>query len=218
MTGAHCTATAGPAPLGSLTTDETKLVSRALRVIESKRLRKLPLFQCKEDLLNYLVLRFAGLANEQGHVIYLDIDSRLLEVETAFHGNQKSVTTWSTRHVVQRAFALGADKIVYAHNHPNDNDAPSSDDIKHFEWSERVLKDLDITLLDSYVVTSNWVTSIKEYRQRQEEEALQRRMNETPQSRIARRAKAVALIRAQAEELSAGFFKLVDKLEDKVAA
>lgn len=203
-----------PLPLAALTPGETKLVDRALRVLEAKRLKKLPLLDNKEDLAHYLELRFAGLAIEQRHVLYLDQDGKLLEAETEAIGNQKQVMG-SVRHVVQRALVLGADKVVFAHNHPTGNQTPSQADVMSLDYYEKLLGELSITLLDSFVVVPGWITSIKDYRQSQRDEALQcraREARESPKTKAARLESEKAAIKALVSELFEGFCKLSDKV------
>lgn len=150
------------------TTSEAALINCALNLIEEKRLKLAPVLYYMQDFECYLRLRFAGLTNEQGHTLYLNINRELLSAETEFFGDQKSVS-WDIRKTVSRAIQLGADFVVLAHNHPTNNPTPSEADLIHLEWMERTLAPLKITLLDSFVVTASTVTSIKTVRQQKRE-------------------------------------------------
>lgn len=142
------------------TLNESALISRALNLLEKKQLKHAPLFSCRTDLENYLRLRFAGLTNEQGHTLFLNTHQRLISAEVEFFGDQKSVA-WDLRRTVARAIQLGADSVVVAHNHPGGHPMPSEADFKHLDWLEKSLAPLNITLLDSFVVTATTVQSIK---------------------------------------------------------
>lgn len=170
------------------TTEESSVIKQALSIIEVKRLRGAPILYYFKDFQRYLVLRFAGLTNEQGHVLYLDINRRLLSAETEFFGHQSAVT-WDMRKVVMRAITLGAEYVVFAHNHPSENPDPSDGDLRHLQWSEDALRPLNINLLDSYVVTSSGITSIKDYSREKEEEKQRRRMAEYDRLRAERSQK-----------------------------
>jgi DNA repair protein RadC len=146
------------------TAREAGLIKKALKLIEDKCLRTAPALQSREDFDSYLRLRFAGLTNEQMHVLYLDLNRRLLATEVEFLGDHKSAS-FDIRKVVLRAIALGADSLVFAHNHPSGNPTPSDADIKNLTGSESILKSLNIVLLDSFVVTTEHVVSIKEVRE-----------------------------------------------------
>jgi DNA repair protein RadC len=146
------------------TAREAGLIKKALKLIEEKCLRNQPVLNCREDFDRYLILRFAGLTNEQMHVLYLDLNLRLLATEVEFLGDHKSAA-FDIRKVVLRAIALGADRLVFAHNHPSGNPIPSDADIRNLTGSEAILKSLNIELLDSFVVTTEHVVSIKEVRE-----------------------------------------------------
>lgn len=173
------------------TAEESSVIKQALSIIEEKRLRDAPVLYYFEDFQRYLVLRFAGLTNEQGHVLYLDINSRLLAAETEFFGHHRSVS-WDMRKIVMRATTLGAEHVVFAHNHPSDNPTPSGGDLRHLAWSEAALRPLNINLLDSYVVTSRRITSIKDFLKQREEAEQRRRVAEYERRSAERRAKIAA--------------------------
>lgn len=173
------------------TTSETALINCALNIIEEKRLKLAPVLYYMQDFERYLRLRFAGLTNEQGHTLYLNINRELLSAETEFFGDQKSVS-WDIRKVVARAIQLGADFVVMAHNHPNNNASPSDQDIHHLNWMEKTLEPLKITLLDSFVVTASNVTSIKTVRQQNQEREDQERSARWDRERAEKSARRAA--------------------------
>lgn len=183
-----CTLPAPIAPIHpcAFTADESLIVRQAIELIESKRLRNAPLLHYFEDFQRYLTFRFAGLTNEQGHVLYLNINRELLAAETEFLGNQSSAL-FDLRQIVLRAITLGAEFVVFAHNHPGENPTPSESDVHHMEMSERALAPLKITLLDSYVVTSGQITSIRDFRD-QRFEQLHREWKQKGAERRAKRA------------------------------
>ncbi|CAM2295663.1 MPN domain-containing protein [Ralstonia mannitolilytica] len=183
-------------------TEESSIIKAALNLIEEKRLRRKELLYYFEDFQRYLMLRFAGLTNEQGHVLYLNINRELLAAETEFFGHQSSVQ-WDMRKVVLRAITLGAEHVVFAHNHPNDNPQPSEADLRHLDWSIKTLQPLNINLLDSYVVTARGITSIKDVKKRQEEARWAERRAEDERRSAERRAKIAATKARKAAERAA---------------
>lgn len=175
----------------TFTTREAGIIKKAMSLIEEKRLRAAPLLYFFEDFQRYLVLRFAGLTNEQGHVLYLNINRELLAAESEFFGHQSGVT-FDLRKITLRAITLGAEHVVFAHNHPGGNVEPSDADLRHLEWSERSLAPLNINVLDSYVVTANGITSIKAARKSMEEARMAQYRSESEQRSLARKAKLAA--------------------------
>lgn len=200
----HTIASGAPAPTvpSVFTVQESSLVLQAFRLDEAERLKDSPVLCYYEDFRRYLVLRFGGLLVEEFHVLYLDTDHRLVAAESIAVGDQKSVSP-NLRHVAYRAIGLGADAVVFAHNHPNDSPTPSDNDLRHLQWAEKALGWLNITVLDSYVVTSKRITSIKDYRRQQEEEARRRSMAEYDRRSAERRAKIAATKTRKAAERAA---------------
>lgn len=182
-----------PAPLvpSVFTAQESRTIQKALSLIESKRLRNQEIFHYFEDFERYLVLRFAGLLVEEFHVLYLDSSRRLLAADSAAVGDQKSVAP-NFRHVAFRAISLGADSVVLAHNHPNDSATPSDADLNQLQWAEKALGWLNIALLDSYVVTSKRIASIRKFRERADEMATKQRWEEMERRSAERKAKMAA--------------------------
>lgn len=162
----------------ALSDSEAKVVENALAIIEKRRLRNKPVLGDHYTLSSYLRLRFAGLNNEQMHILYLDAGFQLIEARAEFFGNQSSVE-FNIRQCIFHAFLLGAPSVVFAHNHPGDNLNPSDEDIAHFEKCERILKHVGVNLLDSFVVTSRGVTSIKVMQKLNAREAAMRQQAET---------------------------------------
>ncbi|MBC7605036.1 MAG: hypothetical protein H7255_20560 [Ramlibacter sp.] len=147
----------------------TALIAKAMRLIEERRLRGRQILNHLEDFSRYLVLRFAGLTNEQAHVLYLDLDRRLLAADVIYTGDHKSVAGWDNRQMLVRAISLGAEHVVFAHNHPNENPEPSPMDFGHLRNLECSLSTLGLNVLESFVVTSSGITGIKAERQRRDE-------------------------------------------------
>lgn len=187
----HSLGASAPVVPSVFTAQESSLIQQALNLIESKRLKDNPVLYYFEDFERYLVLRFGGLLVEEFHVLYLDSGRRLLAAETVAVGDQKSVTP-NFRHVAYRAIGLGVDSVVVAHNHPNDNPTPSDADLNQLQWAEKALGWLNIALLDSYVVTSKRIASIKKHRERMEEMQSRERMAEYVRRSAERKAKMAA--------------------------
>lgn len=178
-------------------THEESIIFAALDLIEEKRLKRGDVLLNENDFRRYLMLRFAGLTYEQGHVLYLNSNHQLLAAEVEFFGNQNSVM-WDMRKVVARALALGAEHLVFAHNHPNDNMQPSEQDLQHLDWATSALQPLNISLVDSYVVTSWGITSIKGCKRRLDEAQLAERGAEFGRRSVGRGAKIATTKRAAA--------------------
>lgn len=180
----------GPQP-SLLSAQEDRLIQRALAVLETRQLKRGPLLSSPDHFRRYLRLRFAGLTNEQGHVMYLDVQLRLIGAEVDWYGHQ-SGGAFDLRRIVYRAITLGAEAIALAHNHPSGNPTPSSHDIQCHHHFEMVLAGLQIKVLDSFVVTPDEITSICERYARQTQELRAHQAQEKEQRRAQRATKRAA--------------------------
>lgn len=173
------------------TTEESTIIQCALGLIEEKRLLNRQPLRHRDELDRYLRLRFAGLTNEQGHALYLDPQLRLIAAETEAHGNQSSCA-FDMRRIALRAITLGAEHVVFAHNHPSGNATPSVADVRHLLASADALRPLGIAVLDSFVVTATQVVSIRDHWHAQQAAMAAQQQREREQRRTQRRAKAAA--------------------------
>ncbi len=180
----------------ALTCRESSVIRKALKIIESKRLKVSEVLNCFEDFQQFLRLRFAGLVHEQGHVIYLDPKLRFIEADTLAFGDHSSVE-WDIRHIAYRAMSLGAGSVALAHNHPSEDPEPSNADVQNLSAFERGLRTIGIELLDSFVVTTHQVISIKNYRACREEENERRWHEENNRIRAERKARRAANMAAK---------------------
>ncbi|MGH6842468.1 MAG: JAB domain-containing protein, partial [Methylocella sp.] len=170
------------------TVRETKIIGKAMNLIEGKVLRERPILNRDESVERYLMLRFAGLTHEQFHVLYLDNSWRLIASRTEFFGTPSFVGT-DVRRIVLHALTLGAVHVAFAHNHPGGDATPSKDDIQHMNAYENILSQLDIHLLDSFIVTSRGIISTKAVCKRRADEESRKLEFERDCRRAARRSK-----------------------------
>jgi DNA repair protein RadC len=185
---------------------EANVIKKALSLIEEKCLRQQPVMYFLNDFQRYLILRFAGLTNEQAHALYLDADYRLLAAEVEAVGSQSQVI-WNLRNIALRAMTLGAEYVVFAHNHPTGTAIPSEADINHLAGYESILGSLKIKVLDSFVVTYDQAVSIKHYlkakQDAQERKWQEQREQWAAERKAKREAKRQAKLQAQLQPLGA---------------
>ena len=170
------------------TDDELEVVRQAAQILEKRSLVGQTFFQNYSDVCRYLSFRFAGLRHEELHVLYLDQDDRLLEARVEATGSHKMVRT-PIRQIVHRALTLGADKLVFAHNHPTGNALPSEQDMECLAWMESVLKPFDLHVVDSCVVTAKEIRSVSKAREARDAERWRREEEECARRRAERSAR-----------------------------
>lgn len=99
----------------------------------------------------FLTSRYAALDHEVFVCLWLDAKHRLIACDEMFHGTLNQTSVYP-REVVKRALERNASSVVFCHNHPSGDPAPSMAD----KMLTRVLKDalalVDISVLDHVIV------------------------------------------------------------------
>jgi len=91
----------------------------------------------------------------------LDCLNRVLKVKVLCVGTATE-TLVDVPELLRSAIALGATRIVVAHNHPSGSIEPSPEDIEFTKSLIKVTHLLNVQLLDSIVVSSSSYFSLKE--------------------------------------------------------
>ena len=187
----------------TLSDTESATVREAMQIIENRRIKTGRFFCNFEQYRDYLAMRFAGLVNEQFHVLYLDTNERLLEAEVHAEGDHRSVSV-DLRQVVHKAITVGADSVVFAHNHPSDCVTPSQQDIICLSYCEQALEPLGIKVADSYTVSRRGICSIKKIREQEERHAryLSDARDKEKRANVAKK-RAATIARKKAEKKAA---------------
>jgi len=83
--------------------------------------------------------------------LFLDTKHRVLKWVVMFQGTINFTTVYP-REVVKEALRLNAAAVVFAHNHPSGDTAPSQQDIDLTNKLKEILKVIDVNVLDHIVV------------------------------------------------------------------
>src|SRR5208337_764987 len=118
----------------------------------------------------YLIPLMATKKYEVSCVAFLDCAGKLIVFEEIGAGSI-GVCPMPPRRVAQRALELNAGAVIIVHNHPMGGNEPSNEDINITVRMKMLLEQLDIVLLEHYVVSAAGVTAISvEYGKRMEEQ------------------------------------------------
>jgi len=98
---------------------------------------------------------------EQFCALFLDTRHRVIACETLSVGTLNGTSVYP-REVVKRAMELGADAVIFAHNHPSGVAEPSDADRRMTRRLRDALSLVDIRTLDHLVVGDGAVTSFAE--------------------------------------------------------
>lgn len=97
------------------------------RYLETQLIGRDPVHNAKE-LFDYLYLRLRDRHRECFQVLYLDARNKVMDMETLFEGTLTASAVYP-REVIQAALNQHAAALIFVHNHPSGDPAPSPEDI-----------------------------------------------------------------------------------------
>lgn len=127
------------------------IIEQAITILEARVFRGGPLLNNTTALRDYLRLKLMAEPNEVFVAIFLNTGNLVLACETLFTGTI-NFTAVHPRVVVQRALALNAAALIFAHQHPSGLASPSSGDIKHTTLLKNALVTVDVRVLDHLII------------------------------------------------------------------
>ena len=157
---------ASPDVLGHVLGDDRDLAvplsvsRRMLEIGMRERIEGTRISSDDHALLEWLIARFSGMADECLIAIYVDRSGAFLCDET-FRSGAEAWVVIQPRTLFRQAMRLDCQGILLAHNHPSGDPRPSILDI---ETTRRIAAHgrlLDVELVDHLVVARNSVTSMK---------------------------------------------------------
>ena len=129
------------------------------RYIESSNSPKVNLSE-PDEAMNYIIRKYYGSNKvESFYMLCLDAVGNLLNCCKLGEGTPGSVIV-DKRKVLETALRNKADKVIFAHNHPNGIAAPSKDDISMTSELSSVLFSVGIRLADHIIVSGNEAVSL----------------------------------------------------------
>ena len=92
----------------------------------------------------------------------MDSDLNLIAVDTVARGNVSSCRV-SIPLVICRGRFLGAAGFILVHNHPSGDSRPSSDDIDFTKRLSRIAAEMELPLLDHFIVAGSELRGVGEW-------------------------------------------------------
>lgn len=141
---------------------ESRLVSRALKCLESHMRYDGEILSNSELVCAYLRMQLASELNEVFSVLFLDSQNRKIAFDKLFFGTVNEASVYPRR-VIQRSLEHNAAKVIFAHNHPSGNSNPSDADYSITQDLKTILKVIDVAVLDHIIVSSKNTFSFAEH-------------------------------------------------------
>jgi len=137
-------------------------LSRELGTLYLKeKAREKPQVTCTRELIDYCRLKMGGLKDEQFHVIYLNAQNKIIEVESVQEGIVNQAVVYP-RKVLENALTQKASAIILVHNHPSGHVRPSDADIRLTRTIQETAKVLDILVHDHLIIGEDRFFSFRE--------------------------------------------------------
>ncbi len=131
-----------------------KLIEQVSKQLLKERLKDKTYCKSSREVFDYLYLSMRDLKIETFKVMFLNVQNQILVVENLFEGTLSASAVYP-REVVGKAIKHNAAAMIFAHNHPSGNPAPSEDD-------KQITRDLvfascimQIKVLDHLIIGDN---------------------------------------------------------------
>lgn len=111
-----------------------------------------------EEIKSVFISNFLGRTNECVMCMFFDSEGVLIDTKLMFSGSINSVS-FSYRELVNEALSLNSYKVAVAHNHPTGSPMPSPDDVDTYKRLRYSLAQVNVELIDSYVISGNKCSS-----------------------------------------------------------
>ena len=139
----------------------SKVIKRALKILESRMTYESNTFSSPDDTKNYLRLKLGEQEREIFSVLYLSNRHQLISYEELFLGTIDG-TSIHVREIVKLGLSLNAAAIVCAHNHPSGICEPSHADELITQRIKDACELVDIRMLDHLIVSATGSVSLAE--------------------------------------------------------
>lgn len=147
---------------GEITPQDRHLIQRALRVLDRHLHEPGVAFTSTHAVREWLQLHMAALEREEFRVLYLNNQNQLIAHETLFCGTINR-TEVHPREVVKRALYFNAAAVIFAHNHPSGEVAPSQADKAITQRLVQALMLVEIRVPDHLIVGGRQIYSFAEH-------------------------------------------------------
>ena len=114
-----------------------------------------------EDIDKLMRMKFLGETVENMYMIFLDSDNNFLSLTLLARGSSREVSI-NKRKIMEAVIRSNAEKVIIAHNHPNNVQHASADDIEATVLLGCMLEDLGIHLVDSVIYANGHCFSMLE--------------------------------------------------------
>jgi len=140
---------------------EDATINRALEILHGRMKKRGPLMCSPELMYDFIKLKTGNLEHEVFGAILMDTSGCYITHEILFRGTLRE-TPIPAREVIKFALHHNACMMVVFHNHPSGSTSPSPADIKFTAVLAKILKYVDVQLVDHIIVAGDQYVSFAE--------------------------------------------------------
>lgn len=131
-----------------------KLIQEVSRQFLKERMMSRPICHSSREVFDYLYHSMRDARREKFKVIFMDAKNQILEVKTFFEGTVDSSAVYP-REIVKGALRFDASSVIFVHNHPSGDPAPSVSDREITKELVFAFLVMQIKVLDHIIIGNN---------------------------------------------------------------
>ena len=127
-----------------------------------------------DKMKEFFVSAFVGMTDESVCILYFDPKFGL--IDSKMYKGDISKVDFPIKRMINDALRLNAHSVSIAHNHPKGLAIPSDNDLSMYKMLKSMFAQVDMSLVDSYIVGGNTCVGTREFINRSNEDAVKRFM------------------------------------------
>lgn len=140
-----------------------KMIPQLAKIYLSNKPEERELFDSFQKVGDYLVNLFIGEINETIYIMLLDNSSRLIRTARLTEGNLNTAIV-NFRSIIDLVVTTRAARVIIAHNHPNGDILPSSEDFETTRTLFSLLNGISVDLVEHFLIADDrYVPLIKQF-------------------------------------------------------
>ena len=119
-------------------------------------------FQSADDVRDFLLMHYKGLAQEEMGILLLDGGHQYLGFVQFREQSAPNEIAISLRELLRQVLQHNAAAVILVHNHPSGSIEPSQADRETTQRIDDLLNSIQVRLLDHFIVCGNQIISMRE--------------------------------------------------------
>jgi DNA repair protein RadC len=131
-----------------------KLVQEVARKFLREKIADKPVYTSSQEIFDFLYHSMRDLKKETFRVIYLNSQNQIIDIADLFEGTV-NISVVHPREVIEGALRHNAVSLIFVHNHPSGNPAPSQNDKAVTRELVQAGSTMQIKVLDHIIIGDN---------------------------------------------------------------